>query len=158
VIRIEDVNIEVQRLLDRHGLTVDDLAAHIKYATSTVYEYTGGRHLNKYLIWLKILQGLFELTHDPACLLTGEVPVMTVPLPPKNPAGGLQISLVSNLIKSNAGCMDILARLTENKIGSRDRESVLSLHDLVTKAITLLIQCEYRATSEYEKNTKHTLL
>ncbi|MBN1377871.1 MAG: hypothetical protein JXA04_01395 [Gammaproteobacteria bacterium] len=159
MIRIEDVNSEVQRLLYKHNMSVDTLSSHINYATSTIYEYTGGRHPNQYLIWLKILQGLFELTQDPACLLTGNVPVMMVPLPEfKNPAGGLQISQLSELIKANAGCVDILARLIGNKIGPRDRESILKFDDLVTEVITLLVQCKCQVVSEYEKNTNRELL
>lgn len=75
---MSDDHILMIKLLERHDITVKQLAMWTGYAAPTVYKYRDGHKTIPSIIW----RVLYKRTRDPRIveLITGDVPVAVVPL------------------------------------------------------------------------------
>jgi len=146
---MSDDNILLIKLLERHEITVKQLAMYTGYAEATIYKYRDGSKTIPSIVW----RVLYKHTGDHRIveLTTGDVPVVVTALPEDESD---TVATLSTLIESRGQQLDwerdILDILADGKIDSLDRRQVSQIKERFPRMLSTLVQLQQTITHQYD--------
>lgn len=149
---VSDDHIKLAEIMDAYGINVKRLSQKTGRACSTLYKYLAGEATIPSIVW----RALFEMTKDSriVSLITGEVPVMMVPLY----AGNLRVdkATLEHLLevrKKQIECEQyVLKILADGRVDSSDKAAVKKYRERFPAMISSQSQVYQAITGEYKLN------
>jgi hypothetical protein len=151
-IEVSDDHILLSDILTEQEISVKRLAMLTGRAAPTIYKYCSGEATIPSIIW----RSLYKLTGDARIteLLTGDVPVMVVPLKPLE--GKIDRVTWDHLLKIRHEAIEfergILAILADHEIDCRDKAAISKLKKEFPAMIRSLSQLFQAITGTYDLN------
>lgn len=154
---VEDINMSddhllLQEVMERHQVTIKQLALWTGLAASTLYKYQAGDATIPTVIW----RCLFERTLDPAIakLITGVLPFIMVPLFNRG-LPKINEATIETMIKTRKCQLEceklVLAIISDKRIDESDQMAIRRYKEVFGESIMLQAAMYQAITHEYKE-------
>ena len=139
-------------VMERHDITIKQLALDTGLAASTLYKYQAGDCTVPSIVW----RVLFERTLDPAIakLITGALPIVMVPLF-KKPQPAVNEATMKNMLKIRKTQLDceslVLDIIADGRIDDADAKTISHYKEKFPESIMLQAAMYQAITNEYQE-------
>ncbi|MGE4285595.1 MAG: hypothetical protein AB7F23_03180 [Phycisphaerae bacterium] len=133
------MHLHFKDIMDRHEITIDQLAEKSGYAKSTIYEYTGGSKQGKYMMWPALLTALFELTGDSELFLSGRREIVCYEQP-RDSYDMNEIKVLVENTRAQAMLLESIAEIfADGIIDKNDADNIRRFNQASMDAVCLIL-------------------
>ena len=151
-IEVSDDNIFLQQILEKHGITVKQLAMYSGRAASTIYKYLAGELTIPMHIWSTIYVRTFDASI--LNLITAGAPVMIVSLMTAKQADDASIAKMLQVRRGQIDCEEYILKILEDgKIDSADSPAIAQYRQAFTEMISSQAQIHNAITTRFDQLT-----
>jgi len=143
------LHLHFKDIMDRHEITIDQLAEKSGYAKSTIYEYTGGSKQGKYMMWPALLTALFELTGDSELFLCGRRDVVCYEQP-RVDCDMNEIKVLVENTQAQARLLESIAEIFADGIIDRnDADNIRRFNRASMEAVRLILHTKEAINNKF---------
>ncbi len=149
-----DCNVLLIKIMERHEITVDQMALLTGYSSSNAYKWVRGERWVPLFCW----QSLYKKTRDMRILqlITGDLNVVVVNLP--EPEKTSNAAAIKHMVATIRGHMEVMKPLTDifedGVVDGKDFQAVPQFEEAADRMVETITQAKHAIRHEFDNKNQ----